>query len=62
MVEVALTLVLLAGAGFMMRSFLTLYRQDLGIDTSRLLTMQLALPDARMRDTGRAECLHSTVG
>jgi putative ABC transport system permease protein len=46
-VEVALTLVLLAGAGFMMRSFLTLYRQDLGIDTSRLVTMQLALPDAK---------------
>src|SRR5262249_13672376 len=29
--ELTLTLVLLAGAGFMMRSFLTLYRLDLGI-------------------------------
>ena len=29
---------------FMMRSFLTLYRMDLGIDTSHLLTMRLALP------------------
>ena len=46
-VELALTLVLLAGAGFMMRSFLALYRLDLGIDTSRLLTMQLALPLAK---------------
>src|SRR5262249_17628181 len=46
-VEVALTLVLLAGAGFMMRSFLRLYRLDLGIDTSRLLTMQLTLPDSK---------------
>jgi putative ABC transport system permease protein len=43
-VEVILTLVLLAGAGFMMRSFLALYRTDLGIETSHLLTMRLNLP------------------
>ena len=43
-VEIALTLVLLAGAGFMMRSFLALYRMDLGIDSSRVLTMRLSLP------------------
>jgi len=52
--ELALTLVLLAGSGFMLRSFFALYRQDLGsIDTSRLLTMRLALPLARypQRDT-----------
>jgi predicted permease len=46
-VEIVLTLVLLAGAGFMMRSFLTLYSTDIGVDTSRLLTMQLALPLAK---------------
>jgi putative ABC transport system permease protein len=45
--EVALTLALLAGAGFMMRSFLSLYRMDIGVDTSRLLMMQLPLPDAK---------------
>jgi len=39
-----LTLVLLAGAGLMMRSFLTLYRLDVGVDTAHLLTMRLALP------------------
>jgi putative ABC transport system permease protein len=43
-VEVVLTLVLLAGAGFMMRSFLALYRLDLGIETSHLLTMNVQLP------------------
>jgi len=43
-VEIALTLVLLAGAGFMMRSFLALYRMDMGIDSSRVLTMRLSLP------------------
>jgi putative ABC transport system permease protein len=43
-VEIALTLVLLAGAGFMMRSFLALYRMGLGIDSSRVLTMRVSLP------------------
>lgn len=43
--QVTLTLILLAGAGFMMRSFLVLYRMDIGVpDTSRLLTMQLLMP------------------
>src|SRR5262249_37778431 len=32
--EIALTLALLAGAGFMIRSFLTLYRLDLGVETA----------------------------
>jgi putative ABC transport system permease protein len=45
--ELALTLALLAGAGFMMRNFLTLYRLDLGIDTSHLLTTSLALPERK---------------
>jgi predicted permease len=45
--ELALTVALLAGAGFMMRNFLTLYRLDLGIETAHLLTMSLALPDAK---------------
>lgn len=45
--ELALTLVLLAGAGFMMRNFLTMYSMDLGMDTSKLLVMRLALPDRK---------------
>jgi putative ABC transport system permease protein len=45
--ELALTLALLAGAGFMMRNFLTMYRLDIGVDTSRLVTMSLVLPDAK---------------
>ena len=43
--ELALTLILLAGAGYMMRSFLVLYRLDLGIDAAPLLTAQVVLPD-----------------
>ena len=42
--ELALTMVLLAGAGLMMRSFLTLYRLDAGVETKHLLTMRLSLP------------------
>jgi putative ABC transport system permease protein len=42
--ELTLTLVLLAGAGFMMRSFLHLYRMDIGIDTAPLVTMSLVFP------------------
>ena len=45
--ELTLTVVLLAGAGFMMRNFLTMYRLDLGVDTSRLSTMALALPERK---------------
>jgi predicted permease len=46
-VEVVLTLVLLAGAGFMMRSFLKAYGMGFGFDTSRVLTMRIFLPLAK---------------
>ena len=46
-VQVALTLVLLAGAGFMMRSFFVLYALDLGFETPRLLTLQINLNDRK---------------
>ena len=42
--ELTLTLVLLSGAGLMMRSFMNLYRMDIGVDTSRLVSMQLMFP------------------
>jgi predicted permease len=45
--QLALTLVLLAGAGFMMRSFLEMANREIGIDTSRVLTMQMILPVRR---------------
>lgn len=43
--ELALTLILLGGAGYMMRSFLVLYQLDLGIDAGPVLTAQVVLPD-----------------
>jgi putative ABC transport system permease protein len=42
--ELTLTLVLLAGAGFMMRSFFNMYTMDPGFNTSRVLTMSIILP------------------
>jgi predicted permease len=45
--QLALTLVLLAGAGLMLRSFLTMYRMDIGIDTSRLVTSGMIIPGTK---------------
>ena len=50
--ELALTLVLLAGAGFMVRSFLVMYQMDPGLETSRLLTMQIYLPLTKYPEVG----------
>jgi predicted permease len=46
-VELALTIVLLVGAGLMIRSFLKLYSLDLGAETGNLLTMRVGLPDQK---------------
>ena len=43
--EIAVTVILLAGAGLMIRSFLAVYRADQVIDPSRVLTMEIALPE-----------------
>ena len=48
-IEVALTLVLLAGAGLMMRSFLAVYRADSIVDAARVVAMPLSLSSAKYR-------------
>ena len=45
--ELALTLVLLVGAGLMIRSFLKLYTADYGIRTDNLMTMRMGLPQTK---------------
>src|ERR1043166_8550951 len=45
--EVALALVLLIGAGLMMRSFLKLQKTDMGMDPSSTLTFRVGLPEAQ---------------
>lgn len=45
-VEMALAVVLLAGAGLMIRSFMNAYRANLGIRNENILTMSIQLPNA----------------
>ena len=47
LVEVALSLVMLAGAGLLLKSFVRLQRVDPGFRTERLLTLRLSLPAGR---------------
>jgi putative ABC transport system permease protein len=46
-VELALTIVLLAGAGLMIRSFMKLYTLDVGIRTDHLMAMRMHLPASK---------------
>ena len=45
--EIALSVVLLLGAGLLMRSFVNLQRADLGFSSKGLLTMRLTLPQQK---------------
>ncbi len=49
--EVALSLLLLSGAGLLMRSFLAERQVDIGIPTGQLLTTQLSLPPKQYKTT-----------
>jgi putative ABC transport system permease protein len=48
-VEMALAVVLLAGAGLMIRSFMNAYRSDLGINNANILNMEIELPNANYK-------------
>ncbi len=45
--EMALAVVLLAGAGLMIRSFVKIYNTDTGVNPKNMLVMRLQLPDAK---------------
>ena len=49
--EVALAVVMLAGAGLLVRSLIKLQEIDLGFDPSHVLTMQVTLPPRKYNDT-----------
>jgi len=52
--EVALSLMLLFGAGLLLRSFSQLTKVDLGFEKERVLTFRLSLPEAVYEDPDRA--------
>ncbi|HEV8145128.1 MAG TPA: ABC transporter permease [Bryobacteraceae bacterium] len=49
--EMALAVVLLAGAGLMIRSFLNIYRAQVGVNSADVLTMRINLPEAKYAKT-----------
>jgi predicted permease len=59
--EVALSIVLLAGAALMTRSLLKLEAIDIGLDPDRLLAMQIALPAPAYADPALREDFTSRV-
>jgi predicted permease len=56
--QLALTLILLASAALMFRSFLVVYRAGQVLDTSNLVTMRLALGNQRYRDPDQIRRFH----
>jgi predicted permease len=48
--EIALAVVLLTGAGLMIRSFLRLHNEDLGFEPENVLTVQVSLPRLKYAD------------
>jgi predicted permease len=60
--ELALTLVLLVGAGLMVRSFLNIYRLDIGIDTSHLVAMRIQLSDTKYKTPESRRAFYDRLG
>jgi predicted permease len=60
--ELALTLVLLVGAGLMIRSFLKLYTLELGIKTDNLLTIGLGLSGTKYPNADARRAFYDNFG
>ncbi len=59
--EIALSLVLLVGAGLMVKGFRTLTTNDMGFDRSNVLTFHVVLPEAKYRDKDRVRGYYEQV-
>jgi predicted permease len=56
--EIAVALVLLAGAGLLLKSFLRLQAVEPGFDTRRVVTLNLDLPEASYSDVTKLHVFH----
>jgi putative ABC transport system permease protein len=59
--EVAVSLVLLIGAGLLINSFLRLRNVDPGFRTDKLLTMKIVLPDIKYRERAQRSAFYSDL-
>ncbi|WP_321476822.1 ABC transporter permease [uncultured Paludibaculum sp.] len=59
--EVALTVMLLVGAGLLLKGFLRLRGAELGCQTNNILTMRYALPTSAYADAGRVTAFHESL-
>jgi putative ABC transport system permease protein len=59
--EVALSLVLLVGAGTMVKGFRAMVARDMGFDRSHVLTFRVALPEGKYRDKDRIRGYYDRV-
>ena len=59
--EVALSLMLLVGAGLLTRSFLSLLRTDPGFNPDHVLTMNLVLPSAKYKDNSSRAAFYNDL-
>jgi putative ABC transport system permease protein len=60
-VEIAMALILLTGAGLMIKSFWRLQQVEPGFNTSNLLSLELTLPASRYPDEKARETLYNRV-
>jgi putative ABC transport system permease protein len=60
-VEMALALVLLVGAGLLMRSFLTLSRVDPGFDSSRTMTVKVSIPTLKYTNAAQQQAFFNQL-
>jgi putative ABC transport system permease protein len=61
MTEIAVALVLLIGAGLLVRSFMNMTRMDLGFDPHNVLALRLELPAARYGDDARITAFYDEL-
>ena len=59
--EIALAVVLLVGAGLMMKSLLRLLQTNVGFKTDKLLTMTVVLPPSKFKDTNQIINVHQQL-